>query len=463
MTGLDRVIRGGLLVSAVASFRADIAIAGGKVVAIGEDLSAPGAEVIDASGLLVMPGAIDVHTHFETGVGDMGSTADDYESGSRAAAAGGITTFVNFAFQDKGQSLRAAVERETRKADGRSHIDYGFHVVVTDPDQKGVLDEIGQLADEGFASLKVFTAVADFQLTDGQLLRGLQRAADSGVMVNVHAEDGPLIEHLTGRLLAEGKTQVWNLPISRPPITEALATTRVAAYGQAVGCAVYFVHLSSAEALEAVHRARVQGAEIYVETRPVYLFLDESLYELPDREGNKYVSWPPLRSKANQDSLWSGMRKGEIHTYATDHTTWMAAQKMEPSASFADIPGGMSNVQTSVGMLYVEGVKLGRISANQFVALTATNPAKLFGMWPEKGTLAVGSDADLILIDPEHEVQIKSSEMQSRSDFDPYEGYVAKGWPVLTMSRGDVIVHREQVKSTPGRGRLLRRRRYQAL
>lgn len=459
---LDSLIRGGQIVTSDATYVADVGVKDGKIAVIQDKIEESAVREIDAKGKLVLPGAIDVHTHFDTGVGGS-ATADDYESGSRAAAFGGITTFVNFAFQEHGHSVRSAVEREVGKATGRTYIDYGLHAVITDLGGPGGLDELGRLADEGFASIKVFTAVGEFQLSDADLLRVLDAAAHEKILVNVHAEDGPLVAHLSERLITEKKRGVEHLPSARPPEVEAMATAKVAGYGGMLNCAIYFVHLSSRKALDAVRAARSSGAEIYVETRPAYLFLDESRYRLPDREGNKFVCWPPLRAQDDQSALWDGLRSGEIQTYATDHTTWMAAQKMAAHNSFADIPGGVSNVQTSIGMLYGEGVRTGRISPSQMVALVSTNPAKLFGMWPEKGTLAVGSDADVVIIDPEHRFTIKSADMQSKSDFDPYDGYEAKGWPVLTMSRGDVIVENGKLNAKPGRGRLLRRRRFHRL
>jgi dihydropyrimidinase len=456
----DLVVRGGRVITAESSFAADIGIKAGKVAAVAADLAEPaGARVIDATGLLVAPGAIDVHTHFATSVGE-GSTADDYESGSRAAAAGGITSFVNFAFQGRGQSLHQAVDAELKKADGRSHLDYGVHVVVTDVEPAGILGEIGTLADEGYPSLKLFTTIDDFRLGDDEILRVLASAAREGVLVNVHAEDDGLIRHSSQQLLSEGKTGVASLPLARPPEAEALATARIAAYARSVNAAVYFVHLSCKLALDAVRRARAEGAQVFVETRPAYLYLDRGRYDLPGQEGNKYVTWPPLREAADQRALWEGLRNGEIQTYATDHTTWTAAQKMNPRLTFAEIPGGVSNVQTSIGMLFAEGVGKGRMTENQFVAVCSTNPAKLFGLWPAKGTLAVGADADIMLIDPTRRFTIRSQAMESRSDFDPYEGYEATGWPVTVIAGGEVIVEDGRVKSRPGRGRLVRRARY---
>jgi dihydropyrimidinase len=456
----DRIIRGGTLATADKVYDADIGITGGRITAIAEELSDPDADIIDASGLVVAPGGIDVHTHFDTGIGES-STADDYTSGSRAAAAGGITTFVNFAFQEPGRGLSAAVDREVGKAAGRSVIDYGFHIAITDLSPPGVLDELPALVQNGFSSIKIFTANAGMALGDPDVLRVLRAAADVDVMVNVHAEDASLIDHLTDELLRAGHRDVAHLVEARPAQAEAIATARVAAYAAALGATVYFVHLSCRSALDAVRQARRDGSRVYVETRPAYLYLSADRYTLPAREGNKYVCWPPLRTVDDQKALWEGLRDGEIQTYATDHTTWLAGQKMDPALSFAEIPGGVSNVQTSLGMLYAEGVATKRISVATFVSVTSTNPAKLFGLWPRKGTLAVGSDADLVLIDPDRSFRVTEPVMHSRSDFDPYEGYEAHGWPVLTVSRGEVVARDGTITATPGRGQLLRRGRYQ--
>jgi dihydropyrimidinase len=458
----DCIVRGGTLATADRVFDADIGIRDGRIAAIEPSLPGDAGTVIDARGLVVAPGAIDVHTHFDTQIGD-GATADDYESGSRAAAAGGITTFINFAFQDRGAGLAAAIERETAKAEGRSVIDYGFHIAVIDPAAPGALDELPALARSGFTSVKIFTANAGMALSGHDVLRVMQAAADAGIMVSVHAEDQALVDHLTRRLLSQGRRGVENLVRARPAQAEAAATGRVAAYAAALGVPVYLVHLSCRAALDAVRAARGAGARVYVETRPAYLYLAADRYRLPDRRGNKYVCWPPLREADDQAALWEGLASGEIQTYATDHTTWMASQKMDPSLSFADIPGGVSNVQTSIGMLYAEGVRADRIPLTTFVAATAANPAKLFGLWPRKGCMAVGSDADLVAIDPGRPFRVTAVAMESRSDFDPYEGYQARGWPVLTISRGEVVMRDGRVLGQAGRGLLLSRGRYQDL
>jgi dihydropyrimidinase len=283
------------------------------------------------------------------------------------------------------------------------------------------------------------------------------------VLVNVHAEDGALIEHLTRELLQAGRLEMDSLPAARPDLAEGLATEKIGVYGGVAKCPIYVVHLSSVAALDAVRRARRRGAEVYVETRPLYLFLTEEHYCLPPEEARKYVAWPPLRSAADRDALWEALAGGEIQTYATDHTTWTLAQKTDPSLSFADVPGGVSNVESFVGMLYSEGVRSGRISLGRFVSVTSTNPAKLFGMWPRKGTIAVGSDADLTIIDPERRMTIRAERMQSSSDFDPFEGHEAVGWPVKTILRGRLVVDEGELRAEPGTGELVRRSRYQPL
>jgi dihydropyrimidinase len=421
----DTLIAGGTVATVDGVSEADIGVSDGRIAAVAAGLAgnATATREIDASGMLVLPGGIDVHTHFETSIGEQ-RTADDFESGSRAAAAGGITTVVNFAIQHGG-SLTETVAEEVRKAEAGTHIDVGLHVGVTSCDP-ATAAEVAGLVEAGFPSFKMFTAIGEHALTDTEALALLQAVGEAGGIVMVHAEDGALIEHLSARLLSSGRSGVEYLNAARPPAAEALAVARIAEYGRQTGCPVYVVHLSCADALNAVRRARSAGAEVYVETRPAYLFMDSSVYDRPD--GAKFVTWPPIRG----------------------------------GLTFATVPGGVSNVQTSVGMLYSEGVARGRISLPQMVGLVSTNPAKIFGMWPQKGSLSVGADADIVLLDPRRDFQIAQSKMESASDFDPYEGRSVRGWPVLTMSRGEVIVSEGKILSAPGRGRILARTRPRA-
>lgn len=438
--------------------RVDVGIAGGRIAALGHGLgSAP--QVIDAGGQLVLPGGIDVHTHFHTEVGGA-ATADDYESGTRAAAFGGITTVLNYAFQDKGEQLSSVIRRERLKAAGQAYIDYGFHVVVLDAGAPDLAAQLTELPGLGCPSIKVFTAM-DFRLSDAELLTVLDHLRGSGVLVNVHAEDGALVDYLTARLLGEGRTGIDQLGASRPPMAEALAVQKMVSYAAAAGCPLYIVHLSSKAAMDVVRRGRQDGAEVYVETRPAYLYLDESAYSRTD--GNRYACWPPLRNTVDQQELWSAVVSGEVQCYATDHTTWTLAQKMDPSLPFPAVPGGMPNVQTSIGMLFSEGVRTGRLSLGRFVELTAETPARLFGLWPRKAAIAEGSDADLMLIDPALQYRVVSDRMQSAADFDPHEGYVSDGWPAVTISRGQVVMRDQRLTGTPEHGQFLARAPFRSL
>lgn len=452
---VDTVVRGGTVVTTDGSGIADVAVRDGLIVAVGDDLPLRAHAEIDATGMLVLPGGVDVHTHFDTVLGG-GRTADDFESGTRAAAAGGVTTILNFAIQADKEPLWHAVERELAKATSQCHVDFGLHVGVTDASDEA-LAEIESLAAAGFTSFKMFTALGETALNDRESLALLAAVGRAGCMVNVHAEDGALVDHLSAELLAEGRRGVEHLNAARPTFAEAMATARIAEYARATRCPLYVVHLSCKAALDAVRAARSAGAEVYVETRPAYLFLDATVYGRPD--GAKFVTWPPIRDRDDQAALWQALRVGEIQCFATDHTTWTAAEKLDPDRTFADAPGGVANIQTSIGMLYNEGVRQNRIALADLVAVTATNPAKLFGLWPRKGAIRVGADADLCLIDPQRTFRVAGDQMESASDFDPYEGYVAKGWPVLTMSRGETVMEDGVVRSKPGRGQLLRRRR----
>lgn len=453
----DLVVQNGIMATTEGARSADIGIRDGRITVLASRLAPDdGTPIVDAAGCVVVPGAIDVHTHFGNQVGDHG-TADDYASGTLAAAFGGITTILNYCIQGRGESLESAVARDRDAAERAAMIDFSLHVIITDPDIPEFGKQLDAAVAAGCPSIKIFTAVDAFALNDTAILRVLRAARESGVVVNLHAEDGPLVGDLTRDLLAKGEVGISSLPRSRPPVAEAIAIKKVAAYTKMLGVPLYVVHVSSRAGLRAIAEARADGAEVYAETRPAYLFLDESLYEADEAQGRFVACWPPLRAVEDQAALWEGLQTGFIQTYATDHTSWMAVDKLDPGLSFDAVPGGFANVETSIGMLYSEGVVGGRISLERFVAVTASNPAKIFGLWPEKGAIAVGSDADLVLIDPKANVVVTSGKMHSQSDVEPYEGYKARAWPVTTISRGEVVIDRGRLLGRPGRGRFVSR------
>jgi dihydropyrimidinase len=453
----DCVIRGAEVANVSSVETADIGIVGDRIVSVAPDLPGTAAVEIDATGKVAIPGGIDPHTHFDTSSPD-GSlvSADDYDSGTRAAAAGGVTTVLNYAFQIAGESLHETMRREAAKAVGRAHVDYGFHPILTDLRDGRTLAEIAEMVRAGYPSVKIFTAYDPFRVTDREAIRVLAAARDAGALVNVHAEDDGLTEYLTETLAEEPPPDLTQLGLfcrSRPDDAEALAIQRVGVYAKFVSCPVYFVHLSSRAAVEAVRRARSVGAQVYTEVRPAYLFLDESRYEQPD--GNTYVCIPPLRTTDDQDALWDALAAGEIQTSASDHTTYTAAEKLGPYGRFTEIPPGFASVQTGLGLLYAHGVATGRLTLPQFVGITSANSAKLFGLWPRKGRIAPGADADVVLIDPAREMTLTQDIMQSRSDHDPFTGITVAGWPETTISAGEIVYTGGRVVSRPGRGRWL--------
>lgn len=453
----DLVVSNGTVATAEGTRAADVGIRNGRVAALADRIDTANTDqVIDAAGCYVVPGAIDVHTHFGNQVGDHG-TADDYESGTLAAAFGGITTVINYCIQHQGEPLTRAIERDRRAAEPVAMIDFGLHVIITDPSLPDLDGELRAAVAAGCSSVKIFTAVDAFALSDTSILKVLRAAGRTGVLVNLHAEDGSLVESLTEELIEQGNTGIAHLPASRPPLAEAIAIRKVSAYAKPLGAPLYIVHVSSQAALEAIGQARAHGAEVYAETRPAYLFLDESIYHADEDRGRFVACWPPLRTPRDQAVLWEGLSRGTIQTYATDHTSWMAPEKLDPDLTFARVPGGFANVETSIGMLFNEGVTAGRLPIERFVAATASNPAKIFGLWPRKGAIAVGSDADIAVIDPAAGITVEAARMHSRSDVEPYAGYQAQAWPTTTISRGEVIIDHGRLLGRPGRGHFLER------
>ena len=461
MAGLDLVVRGGRLATADAMVEADIGIVGETIVALGHDLS--GDRIIEAAGMLVLPGGVDAHVHLSLPPG--ADTAeprwvDDFTSGSAAALAGGITTLGNMAFPDPGETPCATLEREGLRVRDEAIADIFLHPVL-DSLTPDVLADIPQLRAAGCASIKLFLVAHDVDREGVAVLDAVRQAGTRGLLTLLHCEDHAIIADATTRLIAAGRGAPRYYGEACPVVSEVVATQRAVAIAEATGAPVYIVHLSSARALAVCAEAQTRGLPVYVETRPLYLHLTQEWLAEPD--GPKYLGQPPLRTQADVSALWHGLASGSIHTVCSDHAPWSLAAKLDPALTVADPRPGVENLQTLRPMLYSEGVRTGRISLERFVALTSTNAAKLMGLYPRKGTIAVGSDADLVIFDPEQTRTIDATMLKSRADYSVYEGWEVTGWPITTLSRGEVVFDGDVVTGRAGRGRLLMREGTRAL
>jgi dihydropyrimidinase len=451
----DLVIRGGLVATATDAVVADLGIRGGRIATIDQGLPAGGTE-IDARGLVVAPGGVDVHTHLDLDLGGM-RTADDFESGTAAAACGGVTTICDYAWQQPGVTLAQTVERWKAKAQGKAHVDYGFHVILSEASD-AVLGELPALVANGFPSVKVFT-IREFGLSDEGLLRVLRAARVVGALVNVHCENSDMLDLAQADLVAAGRTDPRHYADSRPALAEVEATRRVIDYAELVDAEIYIVHMSCSGAADALRAARRRGLRVWGETRPIYLGLTDERYAPGGVEAAKVVGAPPLRTAEHQAALWDGLRSGDVHAIGSDNCSWTAEQKAAGAGDFRQVPYGVPGLETEMRVIYSEGVARGRISVHTFVAAFATNPARIFGLYPRKGTIAVGSDADLVLFDPRRTETVDERRLHSRARYDPFHGFEIRGVPVATIARGEVVAREGELLSRPGRGRLLRRHR----
>jgi dihydropyrimidinase len=453
------LIKNGTIVTAVDQYRGDVLVDGEKIAVIGTTLEIASETVdavIDAAGKYVLPGGIDVHTHLDMPFGGA-TSADDFETGTIAAAHGGTTSVVDFAIQYKGQTLHHAWETWMKKAERKAVIDYGFHMIMTDLND-GTEAEMDALVNQGVTSFKLFMAYRGvFMLDDASIFKALLRTGNNGGTICMHAENGDVIDVLVQRALAEGKTAPKYHALTRPVRAEAEATHRAIALAEIAGVPIYIVHLSSAEALEMVTDARDRGLPAFAETCPQYLFLSYDDYEEPDFGGAKYVMSPPLRDKAKQDQLWRGLAFNDLQCISTDHCPFCLKEKRLGEHDFSKIPNGAPGIETRMSLVYDGGVRPGRISLNRFVELTSTSPAKIFGLFPRKGTIAPGSDADIVVFDPNRVITLAASTLHMNVDYNPYEGRQVTGATDTVLSRGRLVIEDGTFVGRPGRGSFLKR------
>jgi dihydropyrimidinase len=455
------LIKGGRIVTAADDYIADVYIEDETVTLIGESLDQPADKVIDASGKYLLPGGVDPHTHLDMPFGGT-TTIDDVESGQTAAAFGGTTTHVDFVIQPQGATFGEALETWRAKAEGKQVIDMGYHMAITDLREGGTLDELATLPDQGVTSYKLFMAYKGALMVDDEtLFKSMQVAADSGALVMVHAENGDAIDVLVKEALAAGNTDPKYHALTRPPETEGEATNRAIQLARVAGSPLYVVHVSCRESVEPIELAREKGWNIHGETCTQYLFVDYTFLERPDFEGAKYVYTPPPRAKENQDVLWNALRTDVLSVVSTDHCAFLwDGQKTLGRDDFSKIPNGGPGLENRLHMLHEFGVRGGRISLNRLVELWATNAAKLFGLYPRKGTIAVGSDADIVVFDPEKQHTITAATQHSKTDYNLYEGTTVTGTPDTVLLRGKVLVDGDELVVQPGVGQFIPRARF---
>jgi dihydropyrimidinase len=454
---VDLVFRGGAVVTAAETYPASLVVSDGKIVEIGAVASSVGAREIDATGCYLIPGGIDVHTHLDTP--DFNArTADDYTTGTVAAACGGTTTIIDFSRQERGRSLSDAIDTWHEKARGKSAIDYGFHIIIIDM-YEGIEQDLRRLPELGIASFKLFMAYRGLSMVDDRaLLTALDAARECDALVMVHAENGDAADYLQKRLLSEGKSAPKYHAESRPPRVEAEATARAIMLAELVGAPLYVVHLTCREALEELRRARLRNADVLAETCTQYLYLTAADLDRPGFEGAKYVFTPPARSVEDQDALWAALNEGELVTVSSDHAPWnYGTEKQLGRDNFALIPNGAPGIEERMTMVH-SGVSAGRLDLNRFVDITATRPAKIFGLYPQKGCLAVGADADIVVWDPQASGVITQERLHHAVDYTLYEGREFQGAPRHVFLRGRQIVENGNYIGKAGYGRYVKRR-----
>jgi dihydropyrimidinase len=454
----NTLIRNGTVITATETRAADVLVEGSRIKEVRSGISAETAEkIIDASGMYVIPGGIDAHTHLDMPFGGT-TSSDDFETGTCAAAFGGTTSLVDFAIQARGTKMRDAFDIWRKKADGRACIDYGLHMIVTDLGTSG-LEDMDELVNEGVASFKLFMAYPNvLMVDDATIFKALAQTAKNGALVCMHAENGSVIDVIIAKALAEGKTAPVYHALTRPTIAEAEAVHRAIAMAEIAGAPVYIVHLSSEDALNQVRDARDRGVPAFAETCPQYLLLSIEELERPNFEGAKYVFTPPLRTKENLPKLWDGLKHDHLQVVSTDHCPFcFEDQKILGKGDFTKIPNGGPGIENRLQLIYHHGVNAGKLSMNRFVEITSTAPARIFGIYPQKGEIAPGSDADIVIWDPTALYTISSKTHHMRVDYSMFEGFQVKGNARTVISRGEVIVDGGEFLGKKGRGNYLRR------
>lgn len=449
----DLVIHAGLLVTASDTFLADLGINGGKIAAIGQELH--GKKTIDARGLYVLPGAVDPHTHLEMPIGKT-TSSDDWYTGTRAAAHGGTTTMIDFVEAAPHQSLVDALAERKSLAENRAAIDFAFHMTLSDARQL-TLDEIPTMIESGVTSFKAYTTYEGLRLTDGDFLKALKAiSVHKGILI-VHAENDSIVKHFTQELLDSGKLAPQYHPLSRPDIAEGEAVMRIISLAEAVSAPVYIVHISSAKGAKAVAAAQLRGQNVIGETCTQYLLLTEAEYQQPGFEAAKFVCQPPLRKAEDCAALWAALSAGSIRTIGTDHCPFnFVGQKDMGRERFTEIPGGLPGIESRLALVYSYGVRKGLISLNQWVSLCCTDPAVIFGLYPQKGALLPGADADIVLFDPEMKKTLSHTMLHENVDYTPYEGFQLQGYPVKTLLRGENLIDGGKAIDIEGKGQYLK-------
>ena len=455
----ELLFTGGTVVTAEGSYRADVLVEDGRISAVGASIDADGIQTVDASGLLVMPGFIDAHTHMDMPFGGT-MTADDWATGTEAAAAGGTTTIIDFALQEVGGTLAGAVEAWTEKARDKAVTDYGFHVAITDL-RDDIKAELPDLAARGVASVKIFMAYKGTPLytEDDDLFETLQLSRDAGVLVMVHAENGDAIAKLQQQALARGDTDPKFHALTRPEAVEAEATNRAIRLAEVAEAPILVVHVSCAPALEAIHLAHERGQTVFAETCPQYFAFEYEDLARPGFEGAKYVCSPPLRDPSNRPALWNGLKTGDLQIFGSDHCSFnYEGQKDLGRDDFTLIPNGIPGAEERAMTLWTLGVREGKLSENQFVAVLSTNQARIYGAYPRKGTLAPGADADVVLWDPELSTTATVGNRHGNVDYTPYEGRTFTGGPAAVYVRGNLVYKDGEVVGGRGSGRFVERK-----